>query len=476
LAARDESGKVGTPEQPNRITPQSHAKQFDWTSRPPSLQILRAQEVFYALLLFRPDQIMKTKTHLSIVVCFLCVTPSAFGQGALTPPGPPAPAMKSLAQIEPRAPISSLPFSINGSGSYYLTTNLVTTSGSISIFAENVTLDLNGFTIDGSSNAPFAIVGYSCNNLTVRNGTFRGFATGGTAVDGRTAACRFENVQLAVNNGVGLWCGAGSTFLNCTFSSNSPAQTIYAPGGGCVMENCIFVGNATPMQLGAGSVVSSCTLSNNSGTASLGAGCKISGCTMVGNNNTGLVTGDGCVVLDCVARGNSFYGLAMGNGCTIKDCIAQQNAQRGISCKSNCIVSACLIVSNGNIGMFADLGSTVNGCISKDNTGDGIQITDRCLVTGNYCDHNSSSGIHALGGSNRIQGNSFIANVQNGLKADGIANLVIQNSARGNGTNYNLVANNNVGPIVLAPASGAIAGSTGGAGVGTTDPWANFSY
>src|SRR5437667_49820 len=46
---------------------------------------------------------------------------TAFGQGSLTPPGPPAPSMKSLAQIEPRTPISSLPFTINAAGSYYLT-------------------------------------------------------------------------------------------------------------------------------------------------------------------------------------------------------------------------------------------------------------------------------------------------------------------------------------------------------------------
>src|SRR5437016_11603206 len=32
---------------------------------------------------------------------------SAFGQGALTPPGAPTPAMKTLTQIEPRTPISS---------------------------------------------------------------------------------------------------------------------------------------------------------------------------------------------------------------------------------------------------------------------------------------------------------------------------------------------------------------------------------
>ena len=51
------------------------------------------------------------------------------------------------------------------------------------------------------------------------------------------------------------------------------------------------------------------------------------------------------------------------------------------------------------------------------------------------------------------------------------------NTAATNTTNnYDIVANNKVGTIVSAPNSVAITGSTGGAGVGSTDPWANFSF
>ena len=51
-----------------------------------------------------------------------------------------------------------------------------------------------------------------------------------------------------------------------------------------------------------------------------------------------------------------------------------------------------------------------------------------------------------------------------------------RNSASGNTTNYDIVAFNQVGVIVVPPNSVAISGSTGGAGVGSTDPWANFSF
>jgi hypothetical protein len=84
---------------------------------------------------------------------------TAFAQGSLTPPGAPAPTMKSADQIEPRTIINAVNtpgdsgnlFIITNSGSYYLTTNLVGVIGKsgIKITANNVTVDLNGFAVQG---------------------------------------------------------------------------------------------------------------------------------------------------------------------------------------------------------------------------------------------------------------------------------------------------------------------------------------
>src|SRR6476661_1617880 len=110
---------------------------------------------------------MKARTFLAllILVSSFLLPPSSFAQGSLTPPGPPAPTMKRLDEVEPRTNLqaTSAPagvdttnpnyqFVITQPGSYYLSTNLaVTKANGIQINAEGVTLDMNGFQISRAS-------------------------------------------------------------------------------------------------------------------------------------------------------------------------------------------------------------------------------------------------------------------------------------------------------------------------------------
>src|SRR5262245_36639293 len=81
-------------------------------------------------------------------------------------------------------PITTLPFTITVQGIYCLTTDLAIGGGGggITIATNNVVLDLNGHKIGGLASGPatFAtgIFASAKQNITIRNGTVRGFAFG----------------------------------------------------------------------------------------------------------------------------------------------------------------------------------------------------------------------------------------------------------------------------------------------------------
>ena len=109
---------------------------------------------------------------------------SAFAQGALTPPGPPAPMFKTLSQVEPRFPISDFGTNLTISGSYYLTTNLFSGTNSTDAInvrtnVRNITIDLYGFSIISTNPAggpsPAGIRISAGTNIVVRNGQIIGF-------------------------------------------------------------------------------------------------------------------------------------------------------------------------------------------------------------------------------------------------------------------------------------------------------------
>jgi hypothetical protein len=183
-----------------------------------------------------------TRTRLILLgIALLPVT--VLAQGSLTPPGAPGPTMKTLQQVEPRTPITSLPFNISSPGSYYVVTNLTGVSGQngITIGASGVTVDLNGFELVGVGGSLAGVgVPAPVYDLCVRNGKLRGWGAGG--VDAFQAeAIRLERLHAIGNTGVGLSTGNAALISDCIVRSNTTFGI--ANSGMGVVRGCAALAN-----------------------------------------------------------------------------------------------------------------------------------------------------------------------------------------------------------------------------------------
>lgn len=244
---------------------------------------------------------------------------SAHAQGPLTPPGAPAPTMKSLAQLEPRKPVdavntpgdSSSLFIINQPGSYYLTTNIAGVSGKygIQIFASQVSLDLNGFSLLGVSNAFDGIAVFGSNtytNFTLCNGTISGWGTGNYGIRCLAQNATFERLNVS-GNSFGILCLGGSVIRDCVINGNN-RDGIDVQGSGSLVVNNNLAGN---------------NVLNGPGNASLsvvGANNRIEGNHVTGNGaGFGILifaaTSTNNIVVRNSVTGNGVnnYSLATGN-------------------------------------------------------------------------------------------------------------------------------------------------------------------
>jgi len=288
----------------------------------------------------------------------------------IAPPGDPAARMKTLNEIEPRTAITSLPFTVTQSGSYYLIRSLsaTTTANGITIAASDVKLDLNGFALNGSPQAMDGInVPTLIENVVIRNGVLRNW--------GRFGLAATNAMDMVVADLKAFGCGWGGLYV----------------GDNALLERCAAYGNGQTapgqnppvnggIRVGSYSTIKECKVRNNKGAGIYACQhSRVTSCTA-----TESMQANGIIVED--------YG-------TIRDCTASRNWADGMAINSKCRVEANTCGENG---------------LSDTGYGAGIKIMGwNNYVAGNICMGNDV-GIMVQGGG----GNLVIQNGANGNRTN----------------------------------------------------------
>lgn len=313
---------------------------------------------------------------------------TSFAQGSLTPPpGVPGPVMKSLDQIEARTPliagqsgvtVANGLYTITQPGSYYLIGNLTCTNTTglsfITINANSVTLDLNGFTLFGTNGTQGIAIeanGYGCRvfnghivaGTTQTNGVFTpaGFSRGIETFTGhisRGPDSIISDITVRGTRGRGIWASINSVVERCVVDTAGEEGIIAgnvrdcrsintasdAISGGTVMNSvgkCVGIGNGIS---GLG-VEGNCLIQNSFGAAASGYGITASSGAVLNSrglsaSSIGLLAG---AATNC--RGESTSGVGL-NATVANNCTGARPGGTAINAK---VANGCYATSGTNI-------------------------------------------------------------------------------------------------------------------------------
>ncbi|MDX2145952.1 MAG: hypothetical protein SFZ23_00380 [Planctomycetota bacterium] len=256
---------------------------------------------------------------------------------------------KTLTEVEPRTLVSAATtpgnatamFVISQPGSYYLGGNVNATGGrhGIVIAADNVTLDLNGYTIDGAGSPGFPS-GITSNNtnrraLMVRNGNINNFA--GYGIFAQTRDSAFESLGFSGNRSGGLELFQSNNCIAREVRITMPSgEAGLQLSSNARVENCIVDGGFNGIIVGANSVVTGSVAVNQPGSGIVSGGGIVDTCSVYSTNGTtsfnaaGISTGPGVTVRNCSVRDVRSAGIFIGGDGRIEGCRITQ-CNRGIA-------------------------------------------------------------------------------------------------------------------------------------------------
>ncbi|MEM9293855.1 MAG: hypothetical protein AAGD01_19410 [Acidobacteriota bacterium] len=234
------------------------------------------------------------------------------------------------------------PVTLSAATSYRLTSSLYVSAGvdGIQPTQDHITLDLNGFTIFGSSPlspSQYGVYGPNRNYVTVKNGNIRAFAK------------------------VGIYLQDFSQLQDLRLISNS-SQGAYLRNG-ALIENV----------------------------------------QAITNKANGILCRDACVFNDVVAFENSITGILCADLCNIRNSVTKNNGSAGIITGDSSVVRDN-VSSFNKVGIFVSPKSLAKGNVVTDNTNSQLVVGQDSGTSTNVVDDMQIVGDHELDPSACIGG------------------------------------------------------------------------
>ncbi|MHC4975612.1 MAG: hypothetical protein ACYTF7_03285 [Planctomycetota bacterium] len=389
-----------------------------------------------------------------LVVLLVFVLTSLTAMAQLTPPGPPADSFKSLDEVEPRIPLSqeTTPgdafneFIITQTGSYYLTGDVVTSVRGIDVAADgNVTIELNGFTIESSSVSQQCVfINASVDDCVIRNGALiggNGTITTASTLDTPNSSLRVEGVDISSSLNTGVTSYRMTTMRNVVVrdSSQFGVRLLGSSSYHSSVEDVKIVGSVnTGLAMTHYARVRDTTIADSTSTAlSVGRGSDVSGVLVVdyvtgASTSIGVIIGESSIVRDSVFRDylGTTYAMQLG----------LRASAHGITVDG----------ATGGTGILMKMNSKLLDSLVDRTLTHGLRVESYCTVRGNDIEN---SGVETILADdyNVIDGNRCYRSIRFGDN-----NIVVRNTVSF-GSVTALGAGNEVGPIN-----------------DLTSPWSNF--
>jgi len=296
------------------------------------------------------------------------------------------------------------PFEIDSPGSYVLTGDRLCASDGIRVLADQVTIDLMGFSLVGpDSGATAGILMEGRHNIEIRNGTIRNFGDRGISErnpDRTACGKRIIDMRVIANGKCGICLGGeGNLIEDCLITDSR--------GSGICADKSIITGNILK--------------DNATGGVSAGSGSVVVANSVMQSKATGIFAREGCAIRDNVVWGSSDTGIYAELGCLVEDNVACANNQSntpgvyaGIRAVGDCIVRG----NSARANLQNDFMTVLSGNVLEDNLATAPVDTlgnGFCFrIAENYFANNKSSG----------NTTGFVGKVPTGA-GDGGGNLVV---------------------------------------------------